>query len=403
MGSIEDAGPTIDELIGLLQARVEQRRQAGSYPPDLEERMSTHFERISQHRIVPNLDDLQSALEDLRQRFDFAMERTPVTSRVPGGQTMHKALAKAQARQVVGVLQQMREFADGVWQVLMLMVAALENPNSHVHADLVGQIDAVLDRTSGYERAPVTSPEAVADIRRRVEQLEEAEKRRAFRPWFGNDRFEQEFRGSHTELLDRYRPLAQRFIGAGPVVDIGCGRGEFLELLREVGVVARGIELDPDLVADVRRRGLDAEVGDGLESLKALPDRSLGGIVLNQVVEHLTAQEVVDLVLVAYDKLQPGGIIVCETVNPQSLYVFAHSFYVDPTHVRPVHPAYLAFLFREAGFSTVEIDWRTPPPDDDVLEPVNGDDEMAKRVNANVSRLNQLLFAPQEFALIATR
>jgi O-antigen chain-terminating methyltransferase len=112
---------------------------------------------------------------------------------------------------------------------------------------------------------------------------------------------------------------------------------------------------------------------------------------------------VIDLVALAADKVRPGGRVFLETVNPQSLYVFAHAFYLDPTHVRPVHPAYLAFLFREAGFAAVDIEWRSPPPPDDVLEEVRSEHTLPGAINANVKRLNQLLFAPQDYLLAAVR
>jgi O-antigen chain-terminating methyltransferase len=96
--------------------------------------------------------------------------------------------------------------------------------------------------------------------------------------------------------------------------------------------------------------------------------------------------------------VRPGGKVVIETVNPQSLYVYAHAFYVDPTHVRPVHPAWLLFLFEQAGFASTVIDWRSPPPEVDRLETV-GDPAH----DANVERLNQLLFAAQDYAVVAIR
>ena len=105
----------------------------------------------------------------------------------------------------------------------------------------------------------------------------------------------------------------------------------------------------------------------------------------------------------ARDKLRSKGRIVVETVNPQSLYVFAHSLHLDPTHKAVVHPAYLSFLFREAGFAEVEMEWRSPPPEDEVLEDVPGGGELEKHLNANLARLNQLLFAPQDYALVVTR
>lgn len=112
-----------------------------------------------------------------------------------------------------------------------------------------------------------------------------------------------------------------------------------------------------------------------------------------QVIEHLPPQVAVDVIRLIATKVRPGGRVVIETVNPQSLYVYAHAFYLDPTHVRPVHPAFLAFLFEAAGFREVGIDWRSPPPEDEVLDGEGRD----------IERLNTLLFAPQDFAVIATR
>lgn len=402
MGRSEDSAesaPDVDELVVQLRERVQERRRAGAYPPGLEQDLEAHFRRIAAHRSDPNLDDVRSALERLGSRMHFTPERIRFDSNLPGGDRFHKAMARFQARQTAGVLEQVQEFADSVRDVLAAMVHAFEDPRSHVHADLVGQIDAVLERVQSYERGPVDSAAAVGDLRHRVEQLEATEQRRRFRPWYRNDRFEEEFRGSRAEILDRYRDLAARFAGCDPVLDIGCGRGEFLELLTEAGVEASGVEVDPELVDEATRRHLKVELGDGVGALAAVPDASLGGIVLIQVVEHLSAQDVVDVVALAYDKIRPGGLMVCETVNPQSLYVFAHSFYVDPTHARPVHPAYLSFLFREVGFAEVLIDWRSPPPAEDVLEE-GGDGAQG---DANVTRLNQLLFAPQDYALVATR
>ncbi|MEO7442030.1 MAG: methyltransferase domain-containing protein, partial [Acidimicrobiales bacterium] len=279
----------------------------------------------------------------------------------------------------------------------------------------VGHVDHVLERMVHYERDQFDAVEAEAsihDLRARLDeveielanrlaQLEVAEKRRTFRPWFSNERFEEEVRGSHEELLERYRDLAGRFAGRGPVLEIGCGRGEFLELLGELDVEASGVELDPDLAKLAGDRGLRVTAGNGLEALAEAEPASLGGIVLVQVIEHFSAQEVVELVSMAADKLRPGGQVLIETVNPQSLYVFARAFYLDPTHAQPVHPGYLSFLFREAGFDGVFIEWRSPPPAEEVL--LEPSPRAAEPQRENVRRLNQLLFAPQDYALIATR
>jgi hypothetical protein len=141
-------------VVAELRTRVEQRRQAGLYPPDLEERMAEHFRRITAHRVTPDLSPLYDAIEDLQRRLDMRMERTPVESSHAAGAAVHKTLAKLQARQITGALEQVREFGDAVLRVVTLLTAALSDANSHVHRDLVGQIDAALERLSLYERVP---------------------------------------------------------------------------------------------------------------------------------------------------------------------------------------------------------------------------------------------------------
>ena len=388
----------IDPLIEDLRRRVAERRKTGFYPEGLEEELDAHFRRIVAHRRVSDLDSLRSSLEVLDVRGAFGLDRISLNTSVPGGDYLHRGVAKLVARQTQGVLEQLQGFADVVREALGKIADALEDPYGHVHTDMVGQLDAVWERLAAWERGPVDSAAAVADLRRRIEALEGSERRRDFRPSYTADAFESAFRGSANELKSRYGELAQRFADHSPVLDIGCGRGEFMELLRESGVETTGVEIDPVLVEEGRAAGFEISRGDGVLHLAAVPDGSLGGIVLLQVVEHLTPQQVVDLVAVARHKLRGGGLMVVETVNPQSLYTFAHSFYLDPTHANPVHPAYLKFLFEQSGWKDVAIEWRSPPPADDVLAVEEGATETAA---ANVVRLNQLLFAPQDYALVA--
>ena len=389
---------SVDHLVNELRLKVAERRKSGFYPEGLEQELEAHFRRVVAHRVHADLDGLRANLDVLDVRGSFDPERIPLDTSMPGGATLHRLVAKLVSRQTQGVLEQVQQFADVVREALGRITDALEDPNGHIHADLVGQLDAVFERLAAYERGPTDSAASVADLRRRVEALEGAEHRRQFAPWYSADAFESAFRGSAEELTARYTSMAERFVGHGPVLDIGCGRGEFLMLLSKLGVEARGIEVDPKLVEEAREAGLDVSLDDAVTHLAALPDRSLGGIVLIQVIEHLTPQGVVDLVAVARHKLVPDGLIVVETVNPQSLYTFAHSFYLDPTHGNPVHPAYLKFLFDEAGYRLVEIEWRSDPPAADVLVA----DESASEVGeANRKRLNQILFAPQDYALVA--
>jgi SAM-dependent methyltransferase len=394
------ASKQLDELVERLREVVTHRRAEGRYPSDLEERLDEQFNRIVSHRATPNSIELvRKRLHEIEDSPAFSRNRIGLGSQVPGGQFLHRTAGKVVSRQVSGVLEQMQEFANQIKAILDTIVVHLEDPKTHVHADLVGQIDAAVERLSRLDRAPEGPGEELADLRRRVEELERSGPREDFHPWFKNERFEAEFRGTHSELLDRYRDLVGQLEGCDPVLDIGCGRGEFLELLREFGVEASGIEPDYALVKAAQDRGLSVQEGDAIGTLSRTVDSALGGIVLIQVVEHLSQQDLVDLIALSVGKLRAGGKLIMETVNPQSLYVFAHSFYIDPTHMRPVHPAYLTFLCREAGFSNVEIDWRSPPPDTDSLSPI----EDLPAITPMVERLNRLLFAATDYAVIATR
>ena len=166
--------PGLDDVLARLQARVEERRRAGDYPEGLEHDLEEHFRRIVAHRASPDYTDVRARIAALDDRSRFGAERIHGQSQVRGGEVLHKAVAKVAARQTQGVLDQVQLYADGVREVLLGIVAALEDPEGHVHADLVGQLDAVLERLAGAERRAVAAEEALAHLAGRVEQLEAA-------------------------------------------------------------------------------------------------------------------------------------------------------------------------------------------------------------------------------------
>ena len=175
--------------------------------------------------------------------------------------------------------------------------------------------------------------------------------------------FAERFRGSFESIkrsFERYVPL---FRECGSVLDLGCGRGEFLELMRDAGVSARGIDLNEESISRCRNNGLDAEQADIFQYLAARPDQSVGGVFCAQVIEHLQPAQVLALVQLCARKLQPGAPIVFETPNPECLAIFATHFYIDPTHVRPVPPALMVFYLEEAGLGQIEISRFSPAID----------------------------------------
>jgi 2-polyprenyl-3-methyl-5-hydroxy-6-metoxy-1,4-benzoquinol methylase len=216
--------------------------------------------------------------------------------------------------------------------------------------------------------------------------------------------FEDQFRGSSDTIAANLASYVPIFSGARDVLDIGCGRGEFLTLLRDNGIGARGIDLNASMVQVCRDHGLQAETADALSFLLAQPDGSLGGLFAAQVVEHFEPGYLTQLLDAAAAKLRPGAPIVLETINPACWFAFFESYVRDITHVRPLHPDTLRFLLVASGFQRVDVQFRAPYPEHEKLRPVHGlPADAAETINGNTSKLNSLLFTHLDYAAIAYR
>jgi O-antigen chain-terminating methyltransferase len=218
--------------------------------------------------------------------------------------------------------------------------------------------------------------------------------------------FEDRFRGSTGDIRQRVSEYLHLFTGARDVLDIGCGRGEFLALLREQGITARGIDINGSMVDVCRQQGLDAAEADALTYLRAQPDGSLGGLFAAQVVEHLEPRYLTSLLDAAFDKLRPGSTIVLETINPACWFAFFESYIRDITHVRPIHPDTLTYLLMATGFQHVDVRYRAPYPEHDKLQPLAPHASLGDAVdtlNANVERINRLLFTWLDYAALGRR
>jgi SAM-dependent methyltransferase len=270
----------------------------------------------------------------------------------------------------------------------------------------------ILDRQAAFNRATVQAFAALEEelghrlqaIDRRLEGLEEAASvvgsgsAPAVVP-FDYAAFEDRFRGDRSHVREQLRRYLAYFPtpAAGPVADLGCGRGEFLELLREAAVPAFGVEYDERRAAGCRARTLDVRTGDLLDVLEGTDDCSLGGVVSFQVVEHLNLSKVVRLLAVARQKLRSGGCLIVETVNVQSLITFSRAWTIDPSHRLPLHPLTLRFLVEQAGYERCELLYASEVEAGTALEPTSG----SEAVERNVARLNGLLYAPQDYAVVA--
>jgi O-antigen chain-terminating methyltransferase len=223
--------------------------------------------------------------------------------------------------------------------------------------------------------------------------------------------FEDAFRGSPAEIRERLTRYVPLFAEQSDVLDVGCGRGEFLDLLREHNIRARGLDLNHEMVETSLNRGLDVVEADALTYLLDLDDASLGGLFAAQVVEHLEPAYLVRLIETAFHKLRPGGVIVLETINAACWTAFFESYIRDLTHVRPLHPETLQYLVRVSGFQKVTIDYSSPIPEsarlqqavplaDGAASPL---DAVIETVNENILKLNARMFTYQDYAVIGRR
>ncbi|WP_313201768.1 class I SAM-dependent methyltransferase [Pseudomonas sp.] len=208
--------------------------------------------------------------------------------------------------------------------------------------------------------------------------------------------FEAHFRGSPEMIRERLKRNLDYFTIdpqwlSHPVLDLGCGRGEWLQLLKEQGIPAIGVDSNSAMIDQCKQAGLEVYMGDALQYLAAMPDNSLSGLTAFHIIEHLPLDVFIRLIDEALRVVRPGGAVLFETPNPENLITGACNFYVDPTHRNPLPPALVAFLLQARGFERVDID-RRHPADSSLL--LQGNDP------AISGPLNALLFGAQDYAAI---
>jgi O-antigen chain-terminating methyltransferase len=299
------------------------------------------------------------------------------------------------------VLDQVRFLASTVEKLEGYRVEGLEDVTRHNDA-LFALLDQKLD---GYRRETQDLWGRLGGALARVESTDAAEMVRT-RAEQGYVELERRHRGTEEDIAERISQYLRYLEGRGEVLDLGCGRGESLSILRDRGIEARGVDSSAEMVGYCREKGLDVVEGDLFETLAEVPGETLGAVVSFHVIEHLAPDSVDRLVRLAYRALKPGGVLVLETPSPLSIVVAARNFWLDPTHQRPVHPASLQLSYRLAGFEPVEqIDLR-PFADADRLPSLELEAmpaevvPLARELNALRDRLDDLLFGHQDYGMI---
>jgi SAM-dependent methyltransferase len=252
--------------------------------------------------------------------------------------------------------------------------------------DLVRELAAAKQRADGLERS-------LAELRDRAEGSGPR-----FAALYAN--FADRFRGTAEDIrakLEGYLPDVRKLVDhreddSVRVLDIGCGRGEWLTLLKECGVRAAGVDSHTAFVVAGRARGLDVVEGDGIEHLTKLPPNSLDLVTAFHLIEHLDIETVLALIAAAHDALRVGGCLLLETPNPTNLQMAACDFYNDPTHRTPLPPALTEFLVAASGFGDVEV--RPLHPAESPLVPAARHRALADEV------VERALYGPQDYAVL---
>lgn len=207
--------------------------------------------------------------------------------------------------------------------------------------------------------------------------------------------FEDQFRGTRREIKERLRVylpiLKDGGIGTDemPVLDVGSGRGEWLELLKDEGMRARGVDLNRVLVEACRARGLDVIERDVMQYLRDLPDESVGAVTGFHIIEHLPVDVLIKMLDETMRVIKRGGVVLFETPNPQNVLVGSCNFYFDPTHRNPLPSPIMQFLVESRGFARTRIINLNPSD----AEPVAGESDLVKR-------FNQYFYGPMDYAVI---
>lgn len=216
--------------------------------------------------------------------------------------------------------------------------------------------------------------------------------------------FENYFRGSVDLIKERQSEYLNYFSGCRHIVDIGCGRGEFLTLLKENNINAEGVEIYKPYVDYCRNAGLKVHLESGIDYLNNVSTGSIDGIYMGQVAEHLSVRDLITTIQLAYEKLVNGSYLIMETPNPMTLAIFTHAFYIDPSHNKPVHPYLLQYLAQKAGFHQVSILFlpKSKLPEEFPLIVSTGIENL-EEVNSGIEKLSDLLYGYQDYAIIAQK
>lgn len=368
---------------------------------------------VSEQRLGVVIDELARAVQEVNLRWEVQespfVSQTPLVGPVIAAfrQAWNSVACKWHVRRI---LEQQVQFNRSV-AALALALEALGYELKAIDRS-IGALVSLVDETLGEQLKDLEGLyrgllAEGTDLKTRSEPIPQDAMRQL--PAFPYRDFARRFGASDRILKEMFGHYLDFFRGCQRVAELGCGRGVFLELLRENDIGAYGVDVDGDLVRLCQGKGLEAIQGDAVEHLGSLEGETLDGIFAAQFVEHLGAAAAWKLIGLCHQQLKPGRYLVLETPNTRSLFVLARTYFRDPTHRLPVHPETWEFLARSQGFSEVQLRFSNPSPESLELEMIDVEAAEAPLrdqfvvLNQNMERLNQVVFDYQNAVIIARK
>ena len=350
-----------DEILAEIRERIRRKRETGVYGPEVDAAL-----RLPLPGGRPLFsEELGDALPALREAIDEPFEYDPRSRKPVVG-----LFVTAARRLVMGLLR---------WW----LAAASERQDRIDRLTFRALLDLRERPSPGFDERLRHLEEGWARFRR---DLVAADLHSVY--------FQARFGGDEPVIRRQSERFLELFRGRSRVLDLGSGRGTFLELMRDSGIGAYGVDLDARMIETARSRGLDVREADALEHLRALEPASIDGLYARHLAEHVLPGELVAMLRECRRVLAPGSPVVFVTPNPRTLSVGAHTFWLDPGHVRPIPPDLFRFYLEVEGFEDVDLVTFEPSEGERLRE--EGDD--AARHNARL--LNEVLFGDRDYAVI---
>lgn len=393
---IRDSELEVQVILAEIREKIAQRKREGVYTSDIETGQSTFFpgpDLFSKGAgILPSL--AQKARLDLDLPI-ASHRRPPVSTMILVGKRFLRKILRWYFEKI-GL--QVESFQRGVVDAL------------NIHQDHIQTLASGLKRVDDLEKRLEANERSMEAKLLWVKSVEEKIMERAqpkglpVATGLDNLEFNRRFGGQPEVLRQRYERFASCFQGCRDVLDLGCGQGPFLELMRTGGIPAMGLDRDERMVQQCRERGMNAIQGEVLSYLEGLKPGSLGGIFAAHLVEHLPTSDLLAFIKSCHSALRENSPLVLISPNGCSVFVLTQAFYRDPTHVKPVHPDTLSFLLESQGFRELQvIPYEPVPPELQLSRAGDEKDPAQEALNRHIDEINSLLFGFQDYAVVAKK